>query len=163
MSLRLGEVLVSRGVLDTAQVAAVLEAQRDRARPFGLLAEELFGVAPADVEAAWVEQYGGRTARVDPLLERPQASALRSISRRQAWQFRVLPMGHDELGDLVLCTTEAELPRALRFAANCVSEPTVIVLCDAHALSIALAEHYPIAGFDTAELTDPTSLLGGSA
>jgi hypothetical protein len=160
MALRLGEILVSRGLLTNEQVTLVLEAQRGRARPFGALAEEMFGLDAEDVEAAWLAQYEHAATRVDPRKSPPSEDVLASVSRRQAWQFRVLPLGRDAEGDLTLCTSAERLPRALRFAANCVLEPAVMVLAEPHALSEALAMHYPIAGFDTDELDDPLSVLG---
>ena len=46
-TLKLGDLLVQQGVLTVAQRDQVLEAQRLRRRPFGVLAEDLFGVSPA--------------------------------------------------------------------------------------------------------------------
>ncbi len=153
MSLRIGEILVRQGLLDSEQVEAVLAAQRERGKPFGAIAEELFNLDPEHVESAWLMQYEDNADRVDPVATPPTAEALRVVSRRQAWQFRVLPLRRDEHGDIVLCTNPEHLHRALRFAANCLAEPAVVHLTEAHRLTQALASHYPIAGFDSEELS----------
>jgi hypothetical protein len=46
-------------------VKQILEVQRSSHRPFGDLAERLFGVNPRAVEDAWVQQYVSRTGAVD--------------------------------------------------------------------------------------------------
>ena len=49
MTLRLGDLLVNRGAMTGQQRDAVLEYQRLTGRPFGELAERLFGVGQAAV------------------------------------------------------------------------------------------------------------------
>ena len=56
MRIRLGEILVKRGILTSEQVHHLLDMQAQRARPFGQLAEMLFGVDPSKIEEAWVQQ-----------------------------------------------------------------------------------------------------------
>ncbi len=147
MAVRIGDILLERGVLSAAQVGEIVDRQRDSARPFGQLAEEMFGVDPAEIEAAWLDQYAAATERVDPVSVRPDPSVLGAVSRRQAWQFRVLPVSRSG-GELVLCTAEEHLGRALRFAANVLHVPAVVVLAAADRLEAALAEAYPVDGFD---------------
>ena len=161
MSLRIGEILVRQGLLSYEQVQRVLAEQRERGRPFGAIAEELFSLDPEHVETAWLLQYEHNADRVDPVSEPPTPDALRSVSRRQAWQFRVLPLRRDGDGDLVLCSTPEHLHRALRFAASCLIEPAVVHLAEAHRLTQALATHYPIGGFDTDDLIDPKHAVPG--
>src|SRR5690606_14849299 len=115
MMLRLGDLLVRNGALTEAQRDSVLDYQRLTGRPFGELAERLFGVGQQAVEQAWAEQYGMIAQRVDPRTERVDAEALSMIDRRQAWQFRVLPIRF-EAGELMICTTQDHLVRALKFA-----------------------------------------------
>ena len=45
------------GGVDAEQVRHVLQVQKLSHRPFGDLAERLYGVDPRAVEDAWVEQY----------------------------------------------------------------------------------------------------------
>src|SRR5438132_1417432 len=53
----IGELLVRQGVLTQRQVAHILTVQKSSHRPFGDLAERLYGVCPKLVEDAWVQQY----------------------------------------------------------------------------------------------------------
>jgi len=145
MSLRLGELMVRRGLLSQRQVEKVLEAQGRSARPFGELAEEMFDLHPGDVERVWAEQYALQTPRIDPRTERISKEAVDLLSRRQAWQFRVLPL-RVESGELCLCTTAENLPRALRFVYRRLETPAYFVTADDDALQEALQKHYPMTG-----------------
>ena len=66
--IQIGELLVEQGVLSEAQVRHILAVQRMSHRPFGDLAERLYGISPKAVEDAWVDQYL-RTAGVVDLEE----------------------------------------------------------------------------------------------
>ena len=145
MHLRLGDLLVRQGVLTEEQRDAVLAEQRLVGRPFGALAERMFGVNPADVERAWAAQYAQMAEHVDPRSSEIDPYALRLVERRQAWQFRVLPLRFSG-EDLVICTTETHLPRAMRFTGWRIGHPVRFVLAPPLQLGEALVAHYPIAG-----------------
>jgi hypothetical protein len=145
MRLRLGEILVRRGVLSEAECQAVLERQRESNRPFGVIAEELFGVPPRVLQDAWAEQYEQMAGRVDPLNERVSPEAVGMLRRRQAWQFRMLPLRFEQ-GELLLCTTRAHLPRALNFAYRSIGPNCSFVLAETRSLGEALQKHYPWQG-----------------
>jgi hypothetical protein len=145
MTLRLGDLLVRNGALTEAQRDSVLDYQRLTGRPFGELAERLFGVGQAAVEQAWAEQYAMIARRVDPRAEPVEAEALSQIDRRQAWQFRLLPLRFDA-GELMVCTTQEHLVRALKFAGWRIQPSCYFVLTDPVALGEALMKHYPMAG-----------------
>lgn len=143
--LRIGDILVRMGVLSESQRDEVLEAQRVSPRPFGVLAEELFGVSQGAVERAWAKQYAELAPKVDPsgMEIPPQVSG--QISRRQAWQFRVLPISFS--GDeLVVATTEECLPKAMRFMAWRAETPVSFVLADGPKLGEALCRVHPMGG-----------------
>jgi hypothetical protein len=159
MTIRLGELLVEQGVLSRDQVEAVLEAQRQKQRPFGVLAEELFGVDPEAIEQAWAEQY----SRIAPAPRLDEASFHRdaavTVSRRQAWQFRVLPICYDG-AELLLATTVEHLPRALKFATHCLTVPCIFVTLPAEDLGRWLCTRYPMPGMTAASLVgDPFASL----
>ena len=147
MSLRLGELMVRRGLLSERQVEKVLEAQGRTARPFGELAEEMFDLHPADVERVWAEQYALQTPRIDPRTERISGDVKELVSRRQAWQFKVLPL-RVEGGELCLCTTAENLPRALRFVYRRLEVPAYFVTSEESSLNEALQKHYPMSGMN---------------
>lgn len=147
MPVRLGELLIQLGVLTADQRDEILDRQRQRARPFGVLAEELFGVDPRVVERAWSVQFSAKAERIDPRGTRIPGDILELIERRQAWQFGLLPVGWDG-EDLVIATSEAHLPRAMRFAGWRIPVSCAFKLCDDVALHEALSEHYPMASID---------------
>lgn len=145
MTIRLGDVLVKRGVITAAQRDSILDYQRLTGRPFGELAEKLFSVREAAIESAWAEQYAGLARMVDPRAESVDPEVLALIDRRQAWQFRMLPLRFDG-AELMVCTTEKHLVRALKFAGWKLRAQCYFVLAEPQALGEALTRHYPMAG-----------------
>ena len=153
MSIRIGQVLVHQGILTNHQVDAILEAQGESARPFGLLAEELFDINPRDIENAWVHQYAEIAEHADLTTLAPTPEALAHIERRQAWQFAVLPLRLDA-NELVIATTTNTLARALRFISRCLTVPAYLVIAETDALGRALEQHYPMAALNGTSLAD---------
>jgi len=153
MELRLGDLLVKSGLLNEDQVQHILECQRDCGEPFGVLAERLHGVDPAAIEAAWARQYASLTHPIDPDMEVFDERALEVMTRRQAWQFRILPVRFDP-HELMLATTQLHLPRALRFAANVIGYPVFFVLAEPDALGRALCKYYALPGLTPGSVID---------
>ncbi len=149
MHARLGDVLVRMGILSEEQRDEVLRLQAASGRPFGVVAEELFGVSPKAIERAWAAQYTGMVGKVDLAGERADAGVRDLLERRQAWQFQLLPMRF-EGGDLVMATTEAGLPRAMRFVAWAVGVSASFVIAEEQDLLERLNEAYPMPGGPTA-------------
>ena len=143
--IRLGTILVRRGLLDEPDVERVLEAQHTSGQPFGLLCEKLFGLDPQLIESAWAQQYASLVETVDPEVTPPTADALREVSRRQAWQFRVLPLAW-EGRELRVATTPRNLCRALRFASKVIHTPVHFVMTSELGLERALTRYYAIPG-----------------
>jgi hypothetical protein len=135
--------LVEQGVLSPSQLRHILAVQRVSHRPFGDLAERMYGVSPEAVEDAWVEQYVA-SAGVADLEHLPMDSAcLHLVSPRQAWQFHVVPMAREE-GSLHVATDEEHLLRAVNFATRRLSEPAYFVLGESEQLREMLMRHYPV-------------------
>lgn len=153
MELRLGKLLIEAGVLDGQQVESVLEEQQRTGEPFGVIAERLFNVDPAATEAAWARQYSRLTRTIDPAREAFDDRARDLVTRRQAWQFRVLPVRF-EPHELMVATTQQHLPRALRFATNVIGYPVYFVLAEPLALGEALCRHYPLPGMTPHSVID---------
>ncbi|MFG0275573.1 MAG: hypothetical protein ACF8QF_10990 [Phycisphaerales bacterium] len=145
--MRIGELMVRKGLLTEEQVEAILTEQLERGGAFGALAEELFGIGEPEVEDAWAEQYAIFAEQIDPRAEAPTADALALIDRRQAWQFRLMPL-RVEGSEVVFVTTTSHLARALRFAIRHVESPAYFVLTAPGALAEALQSHYPMDGMD---------------
>lgn len=143
MAIRLGEILVRDGILTEDQRLAIVEAQRTRGRPFGILAEEMFGLRPKTIEKAWAEQFAAIADWIDPLDAQVAANALATVERRQAWQFRCLPLWFDRR-ELLIATDAPSLPRAMRFVGWRVASPCRFLLADPASLTRALEAYYPM-------------------
>lgn len=159
-TIRLGDILVEHGALTMTQRDQVLAAQRLRGGAFGALAEEMYGLSPAAVERAWAEQYAGYAPTLDPRDYAVNPRAVGAIERRQAWQFRVMPMdfvdGESESG-LLCCTTKEHLVRALRFTGWKLGHSVQFVLGDPRHLGEAMMRWFPMAGMT------PRMISGGFA
>lgn len=153
MTPRLGEILVQQNVLTDNQLQSILAEQRARGGPFGLLAEQLFGIPPETIENAWADQYARIARTVDPTSEVYEHAALELVSRRQAWQFRVLPIRFED-GALMIATMSDSLRRALRFATRVIDVPCYFVMAEPDQLGLALCKHYPLPGLTPMCLQD---------
>ena len=154
MTIRLGEVLIASGVLTEEQVSMILEQQAQQHKPFGLLCEQLCGISPAAIEDAWANQYASLTRTIDPTVEIFDPHAMQLVTRRQAWQFRVLPIRFDD-AELMIATTQQHLRRALRFANNVLGVPLYFVMANPDALGDALCKHYALPGMSADTITQP--------
>ncbi len=139
--LRLGEVLVARGILTQAQADRIVEHQAQTARPFGVLAEELFGVAPEAIESAWAAQYEAMAPALEIATSEPTVKAIAAVTKRRARQFGVAPI-RIENGQLVLATTRENLPRALRFGLRVLERPCSFVIGSQKKIEAILAQCY---------------------
>jgi len=151
MGVRLGEVMISLNLLREEQVQAILEEQQRRHRPFGELAERMFGLSEQDVEFAWTRQYAALAEQVDPLACACEPAVVALLDRRQAWQFRMLPLRR-EGQEVVVATVAEHLTRAMRFALRTLPEPCYFVLSEAQRLGEALCRVYPLPGMTPAHI-----------
>lgn len=145
MRLPIGTLMVNKGVITEEQLKLILERQRITHRPFGEIAEELIGVKAKDVERAWAEQYAQTTRWVDPTIEPIDPAVHDLVTRRQAWQFRMLPIGYDG-SELMVCTTQEGLVRAMNFAARQIPVTCYFVLTKLDQLAESLMRVYPMEG-----------------
>ena len=141
--IQIGQLLVEQGVLTEEQVAHILRVQKQSHRPFGDLAERLYGINPRAVEDAWVEQYVRTVGTVDLKEVTIDADCLRLLNRRQAWQFHVLPTNraHDALS---IATSAQDLVRAVNFSAQKIDEPLCFLIAERKQLREFLMKHYPV-------------------
>jgi hypothetical protein len=141
--LKLGELLIARGVMTPQQVAHVLDVQAVTTRPFGDLAERLFGVNPKLVAGAWVKQFVGRNPPRDVTRESVDLRWLRMLERRQAWQFRMMPMRREE-GFLLVAVCARGLLKAVNFASRAFPLTPCFVVAQEGSLRDLLMRHYPV-------------------
>lgn len=151
MYMRLGDLLVAKGVLTKEQRDLVLQEQRQCHRPFGVLAETIFGVRQSVIEEAWAEQYAELTQNIDPSTIQPHSDIIKLIERRQAWQFGMLPVGFDG-EELIIASTTRHLARAMRFAGWKLGMPASFAVAEPEALAKALQRIYPMAGLNAETL-----------
>lgn len=141
--IQIGQILIEQGVLTDNQVRHILRVQQESPRPFGDLAERLFGVQPEVIEDAWVQQYVRMAGVVDLRQQRVDEDCLRLLNRRQAWQFHMLPLNRDD-NFLDIATDEEGLIRAANFSANRLDEPIRFLIARRKQLREFLMEHYPV-------------------
>jgi len=142
--IQIGQLLVQQGVLTDKQVQHILTVQRSSHRPFGDLAERLYGVSPEAVEDAWVQQYVSMAGVIDLGELEIDKNCLRHINRRQAWQFQILPTHHDEQQHLNIATDAEHLIRAVNFSTRRLDEPVYFVIARRTQLREFLMKHYPV-------------------
>ena len=144
--IHIGQLLVEQGVLTPLQVEHILKVQKQSHRPFGDLAERLFGINPRAIEDAWVEQYLRIAGVVDLNDFEIEIDALRTLNRRQAWQFHLLPINRrDE--SMNLATSAEDLVRSVNFASRSIDEPVFFVIAERKQLREFLMKHYPVPSY----------------
>jgi hypothetical protein len=141
--IQIGQLLVEQGVLTEKQVQHIVQVQRVSHRPFGDLAERLYGVSPEAIEDAWVTQYVREAGMADLKQTEVDPNCLTVINRRQAWQFHLLPMQRDSQ-NLTVATDEEHLIRAVNFASRRLDEPVFFLVADRRQLRDFLMKHYPV-------------------
>lgn len=144
--IQIGELLVEQGVLKHEQVRHILKVQKMSHRPFGDLAERLYGIDPKAIEDAWVEQYIRTAGVVDLEDHEVETECLRMLNRRQAWQFHMLPLNRD-CETLSVATSPDNLVRSVNFATRSLGEPVHFLLAERQQLREFLMKHYPVPQF----------------
>ena len=143
--IQIGQLLIEQGALTPTQVQHILKVQKMSHRPFGDLAERLYGISPKAVEDAWVEQYLRVVGTVDLNEVQIDTECLRMLNRRQAWQFHLLPVGRRP--ELEMATTAETLVRSVNFSARSIEEPVHFILAERQQLREFLMKHYPVPEF----------------
>ena len=140
--IQIGQLLIEQGVLTDTQVAHILKVQKMSHRPFGDLAERLYGIDPKAVEDAWVEQYLRVVGTVDLDDVEIDTECLRLLNRRQAWQFHLLPVGRR--GEMEMATDAEHLVRSVNFSSRAIDEPVHFLIAERQQLREFLMKHYPV-------------------
>ncbi len=141
--IQIGQLLVEQGCLTESQVQHILKVQKMTNRPFGDLAERLFGINPRAIEDAWVEQYKRTVGVVDLQDAAVESDCLRLLNRRQAWQFHVLPINREDQ-ILSAATSVENLVRAVNFSTRKLDEPVSFMIAERKQLREFLMKHYPV-------------------
>lgn len=139
---RIGEILIEQKVLNEQQVFEIVQAQKKLHLPFGVLAERMFEVSLASIEEAWVEQYHRVTGTLSLTEQVVDEAALATITRRQAWQFEILPLRFEPTGELLVAASRKRLARAVTFAANRIDHVVYFRVADSLELQQWLERYY---------------------
>ena len=139
----IGQLLVEQGVMTARQVQHILRVQRACNRPFGDLAERLYGITPKAIEDAWVEQYIRTAGLTDLEALEFDKECLRVLHRRQAWQFHLLPVNR-ESDRLNLATDASNLARAVNFSTRRIDDEVFFLVAEREQLREFLMRHYPV-------------------
>lgn len=142
--LRIGEILIEQGVLSEQQVFEVLQTQKKRELPFGVLAERMFDVSIESIEQAWIEQYARTNGQIDLSKQNLDEQVLKLINRRQAWQFEILPMRYEPTGELLMAASRERLARAVTFVANRLKPIVYFRIAESNQLRQFIRQHYPM-------------------
>lgn len=146
----IGQILVDRGVMRVEHVAAVLEKQRSDPRPFGRLAETMFGISVEEIAAALAQQMRHTTSWVNLAHQPLDPRVLQLLTPAEAWDHLVLPLRREDRQ--LVCATGAEtLPEAIAVLQRRVNEPFRLVFAEMHQLEQFIAERYDYEGLDLAE------------
>jgi hypothetical protein len=125
--IQIGQLLIEQGVLTQEQVDHILKVQKMSHRPFGDLAERLFGINARAVEDAWVEQYVRLAGVVD----------------LEDQKFHLLPL-HREETDVSVATSAKDLVKAVNFSGKKLDEPVHFLIAERAQLKEFLMKHYPV-------------------
>lgn len=142
--IRIGQILVEQGILSQQQVFEILQAQKKRHLPFGVLAERMFEVTVQSIERAWIEQYQRFTGMLDLAKVEVDEHVLSLINRRQAWQFEILPIAQEPDGELLMAASKSRLARAVTFAANRLDRVVYFRIAESEQLASFLEKYYPM-------------------
>ncbi len=146
--MRIGEMLISAGLLTPEETERILRRQQSHPEPFGLLAQRMFGLDPQQIEEVWTETTIRLGNIVRPSDEEIDLNVIDLVTRRQAWQFRFLPIRMESDGALVAATTTKHLSRAVRFATRVLDRPCSFIMTDAEYLAARLEMYYALPGLD---------------
>lgn len=147
---QIGQILVDRGVMRVEHVAAVLEKQQTDPRPFGRLAETMFGVSVGEIAAALAEQFRHVTTWVNLAHQPLDPRVLSLLTPPEAWDNLVLPLRREDR-ELVCAVATETLPEALATLQRRVSEPVRIVFAELRQLEQFIAERYDYEGLEMSE------------
>lgn len=144
--IQIGQILVQQGVLTDKQVRQILHIQKNTYRPFGDLAERLYGVSAQAIEDAWVTQCLINTGLTNLEQITFDTESLANLNSRQAWQFHMIPTGFT--GDhLMIATDQKHLVRAINFSTNWLNHPACFLMADSQQLQAFLMRHYPVPAY----------------
>jgi type IV pilus assembly protein PilB len=143
---RIGDILISNGVVDGRLIKQALKRQKRDRRPIGELLQEL-GVREADVIAAIGVQIGRAAVDLDDLL--PEAEALATLDAATARRLTVIPISVDAAGRIHYATSRPGDDELIQTLRTFTGHDPVMHLAGRNAILRALDRNYRV--FDRVE------------
>jgi type IV pilus assembly protein PilB len=143
---RIGDILVTNGVVDGRLIKQALKRQRRDRRPLGELLQEL-GVREADVIAAIGVQIGRAAVDLDDLMPTPEALA--TLDAGTARRLNVIPVSVDAAGRIHFATSRPGDDELVGTLQTYTGHDVTMHLAGRNAIFRALDRHYPV--FDRVE------------
>lgn len=144
-SLRMGELLVREGILTANQVDEILIEQFNSEKPFGVIACEKFGIDEEDIWEAYACQMVLFYDSVDLACEVFDIGVTDTMTAREAWMQRILPMRFDGQ-EYVCATTREQLPKAMAFVNERFDHYVHFALAERGQLEVFIMQQYAEAG-----------------
>ena len=143
---RIGDILITNGVVDGRLIKQALKRQKRDRRPLGELLQEL-GVREADVIAAIGVQIGRAAVDLDDLL--PEQEALALLDSGTARRLNVIPVSVDAAGRIHFATSRPGDDELIGTLRTFTGHDVVMHLAGRNAILRALDRHYRV--FDRVE------------
>ncbi|MEM6392588.1 MAG: hypothetical protein AAF797_07440 [Planctomycetota bacterium] len=149
---RLGQILITRGLLNETQVQQVLDQQQQQDTPsrFGVLAREHFDLHHEDILSALTELHLRRSPQTSLATEADDPQCLRTLTAQQAWDSLVLPLRIED-DELVCATTLETLSSAIEMLETRTDQPFRFVIAEICQLEQFIAERYAYEGIAVIE------------
>jgi type IV pilus assembly protein PilB len=143
---RIGDILISSGVVEGGLIKQALKRQKRDRRPLGELLQEL-GVREADVINAIGVQIGRAAVDLDDLL--PEPEALATLDAVTARRLHVIPVSVDAAGRVHYATSRPGDDELIQTLRSTTGHDPVLHLAGRNAILRALDRHYRV--FDRVE------------
>lgn len=118
--LRMGELLVKAGAMTNKQVHEVLQRQKETNKPFGMIAQKMFGIPAKSVWQAYARQMAVAIEETVLILEPRNIEAMTYIPLKDSYRYHMLPLRYEpQTGVLVCATSKAKFAEALQYYHSC--------------------------------------------
>lgn len=147
---QIGQIMIEQNVLTQEQVDRLLADQREADKPFGELAETMYGIDEHKVHQALADQIAYRAPQIKLCQEAFEPEVLGVITAREAWDTLVLPIRVED-GELLCATTVETLPAAIELLSEKLDLPYRFALAEMRPIEEFIANMYAYEGVDVAD------------
>lgn len=147
---QIGQIMIEQNVLTQEQVDRLLADQLEADKPFGQLAETMYGIDEHQVHQALADQIAYRAPQIKLCQETFEPDVLAVITAREAWDTLVLPIRVED-GELLCATTVETLPAAIELLSEKLDRPYRFALAEMRPIEEFIANMYAYEGVDVAD------------